>query len=149
SACLRTGRIIIVALALGVLMFLGIAVFMRQDNPAPVPDLPILTYVALAVAAIQTVLQGILPGLVAGGMRRQLAAGKWPPPRPGWSVPPDDRGKLCSLYVTRLILGAALLEGAAFLLLIAYLLEGSVLTLAGAGLLLAMLLLKFPTRPGL
>jgi hypothetical protein len=149
SGCLRTGRILIGALALGVLTFLGLAVFVRQSNPAPVPDMPFLTYVALAVGALQAVLQGILPGLIGAGLRRQIAAGKWPPARPGQSVPPSDRAKLCALYLTRLIVGAALVEGAALLLLIAYLVEGSVLTLAGAGLMLAMLLVKFPTRPGL
>jgi hypothetical protein len=149
SACLRVGRIILVALALGVLAFLGIAVFIRENNPRPVPDTPILTYVALAVAALQAILQGVLPGLVATGIRRQLVAGKWPPARPGRPVPPDDRSKLCALYITRLIIGAALVEGAAFLLLIAYLLEGSVLALAAAGVMLVIILLKFPTRTGL
>jgi hypothetical protein len=53
---------------------------------------------------------------------------------------------LCGLYQTSMIIGDAFLEGAAFYFLIAYLVEGSPIALAGAGFFLIMLLFQFPTR---
>jgi hypothetical protein len=149
SLYLRTMRIIVIALAMGVLAFLVVAVVIRQQNPnQPVPDPPIITITALGFAGLQLILQAVIPGLIATGLRRQLAAGKWP--RPGiLSVPADDVVKLCALYQTRLIIGAAIAEGAAFFLLIAYLLEGQLVALAGAAVMLALVLVRFPTRSGL
>src|SRR5437870_3616272 len=109
SAHLRTMRILVIALAMGILTFLVVAVVVRQQNPnQPVPDPPIITITALGFAGLQLILQAVIPGLVANGLRRQLAAGTWPRPGMGQSVPADDVGKLCMLYQTRLILGAAL-----------------------------------------
>jgi hypothetical protein len=50
------------------------------------------------------------------------------------------------VYPTALIVGAALLEGPTFLLSIAYFLEGLVLDLVAAGVLLGALAARYPTR---
>jgi hypothetical protein len=149
SAHLRIMRIIVIALAMGVVIFLVVAVVLRQQNPnQPDPDPPIMSLTALGFAGLQLILQAVIPGLVTTWLRRQLAAGTWP--RPGiLPVPADDVGKLCLLYQTRLLVGAALAEGAAFFLLIAYLLEGQIISLAAAGVMLALVLARFPTRSGL
>jgi hypothetical protein len=149
TVCLRVTRIIISALVIGVVVCGVVFVAMRQQQNQPAAADPFITYIALGFAAFQVMLQAVVPGLMTTGLRRQIAAGKWPPANPGRPVPPDDLGKLCGLFQTRLIVGAALVEGAAFFLLIAYFLEGSELALAGAGVMLALLLVRFPTRPGL
>jgi hypothetical protein len=149
SLYLRTMRIIVSALALGVMTLFVVVVVMRQQNPnRPVPDPPIITFIALGFAGLQFVLQAVIPNLMAAGARRRIAAGQWPPGM-GASVPADDLGKLCMLYQVRLVVGAALVEGAAFFLLIAYLLEGQIVALAGAAVMLALVLVRFPTRSGL
>ena len=47
-----------------------------------------------------------------------------------------------------MIIAAAILEGAAFFLLIAYLLEGQAICLAAACLFVTLIAAKFPTRTG-
>jgi hypothetical protein len=150
SAYLRTMRIIVLTLAMGILAFGVVAVVIRLEGPnQPVPDPPLITFIGLPFAASLFVLQGVVPNLIAAGMRRRLAAGKWPPPGMAKSAPADDTGKLCMLYQVRLLIGAALAESAAFFLLIAYLLEGQIVALAGAAVMLALVLVRFPSRSGL
>jgi hypothetical protein len=150
SAHLRIMRILVIALAMGILTFLVVAIVVRQQDPnQPVPDPPIFTLTGLGFAGLQLILQAVIPGLVATRLRRQLAAGNWPRLQMSAPVPMDDVGKLCMLYQTRLIVGAALVEGAAFFLLIAYLLEGQIVALAAAAVMLALVLVRFPTQAGL
>jgi hypothetical protein len=150
SGCLRTLRIIVAALALGVIGFGVIAVVQREQNPvAPPPPHPI-TYLALGFAALQVVLQAVVPDLMATRIRGGIARGTWPPPSPGMpETPKDDVRNLCLLFQTRAIIGAAFVESAAFFLVTAYLLEGQLIALGGAVVMLALLLVRFPTRPGL
>jgi hypothetical protein len=49
-------------------------------------------------------------------------------------------------YQSALIIRSALLEGAAFFCLVAYMLEHNALSLAGAGMMLLFMLFGFPTR---
>ena len=147
---LRIMRILVLAMALGVFIFLVIAGIVRhQAADQPAVDMPMITFFALGFGGLQLVLQAVIPGLIATNLRRQLAAGKWPPARMGQAVPADDFGKLCLLYQTRLIIGAALAEGAALFLVMAYLIEGQLVALAGAAVMLVLVLTRFPTRPGL
>ena len=91
-----------------------------------------------------------MPNFSVNGTRKRIAQGTWQPPvRPGYPpapVPPDDAGKLLAVYQTALIIGAALLEGATFFLAIAYFLEGQILSLIVAGVLMGLLVARFPTR---
>jgi hypothetical protein len=150
SVCLRITRIIVAALALGVVGFAVIAVVQREQNPAPLPPQPVLTYLGLGFGGVMIVLQAVVPGLMTNQLRRKIASGTWPlrsPARP--EVPPDDAGKLCLLFQSRTITGAAFVEGAAFFLLVAYLIEGQLIALGGAAVMLVLLLVRFPTRLGL
>src|SRR5262249_35697195 len=110
SARLLVMRILVIALALGALSFLVVAVIVRTENPnLQASRTGFLTYGALGIAALLVLLQATIPALIAAGLRQQLAAGKWPAPGAA-STPADDSGKLCALYQTRLLLGAAMLE---------------------------------------
>src|SRR5262249_19527040 len=119
-------RIMVGAMALGVVTFLVIALVLRAREPGlHATQTGELTYVVLGLAAVLILLQAVVPGLVANSLRRRIAAGTWPPPGAP-STPLDDFGKLCALYQTRLLIGAALVEGGAFASLVAYLLEGNI-----------------------
>jgi len=152
AARLWTMRIILVALINGLVIFLVIAVVQQsQANVAPIAE-PLLTYVALGYAAVGLIVSTVVPNVVAAAQRRRVARalGASMPAEPDADeVLPPDVGLWCGVYQTRLIIGAALLEGAAFFLLTAYFIEGNILGLAGAAVLIVLLLMKFPTRAGL
>lgn len=135
-------QIIMAALAMGVVSFMGIAIFIRFSQQQAPPEMPVLTYIALGYTPIALLLQAILPGMMAGARtqtpeRLEGLAGK------GDEVPAV--GSLCARYQALLIISLAIIEGAAFLALIAYLIDGNLLTLGAAVVLLAVLLAKFPT----
>jgi hypothetical protein len=150
AARLRTGRIIVLALVLGSATFMAVAVLLRLRQPNPPPDPPVLTYAALAAVPVQAVLAFVLPGLITRALRRATAGNaSLPPGRPPTELA-DARGwALLAVWQARLVVRAALLEGAALLLITAYLIEGSPVTLAGTVLFVAALAAQFPTRWGL
>jgi hypothetical protein len=141
-------RILIFALVSGIVIFLAITVFLRLNNPRqpPNPNVPLISFLALGNAFANLLTYAIVPGLATTAGRRRIVRG------PGWADPSaraSDRIQLCALYQTRMIVGAAILEGAAFFLLIAYLLEGQVICLAAAVLFAALIAAKFPTQTGI
>ena len=142
----RTGQIICGALMMGVLMFTLVVCVMRfgsagqqVDQPADQPraESLLLPGVAAAFAAILLVVRMVvLPSVVRDGLK-QTAARK----------PIEELRKidLYGVYQTRMIVGCAMLEGAAFLNIIAFLMAGQIWTLGIVGLLLALMALMFPT----
>jgi hypothetical protein len=145
-------RVIVVTLTAGVSMFLLIAVFvLRSGKPfSEVPwsiDSP-LTLVALVLAAAALTGSFLLPSLIASTRIRQLT----PNPNSGgeggwqsWSVK-GRAPELFAIYHTGVVIGAAMLEGAAFFALIVYFLEGVAPPLLVAAVLLVALASRFPTR---
>lgn len=151
-----TLRIIVVALATGVVAFAVAAIVIRmQQAQAPAIEAAgLLTILGIAAAPVAFVLSRFVPGLFAGKARRQIASGQFGPPggaNPDQTGGPQsslvqlgDDGKLFMVYQTKTILAIALIEGAAFLNIIAFLLEGSPIAL-GLGLLLALVIVAlFP-----
>jgi hypothetical protein len=164
----RQGQIITGALVTGVMVFLVIAtvIDMRPipgpgagpggqvglGGPAPPSQAPdvgrLLTWMAVGFAALALFLSFIVPGLITNQNRRAIAAGKWPltpDPRLGTEASQSDTGKLAVVYLSQLIVGAALNEGAAFFALIAYMMGKDPLALSVAIVLLAAILVRFPT----
>ncbi len=138
----RTMQILVAALVSGVVTFLGFVVFPFRPE---VGD-PLLAYVgfALAVAAIGAWL--VVPKLVTSKMVSAIASGNIPPTLA--RAVGSDRSAvslLSSVYQTRLILASALLEGAAFFNVIAYMFEGHWLSIGVVLILLVMLLSGWPT----
>jgi hypothetical protein len=130
-------QIIVGAMLAGVLSFATIAAVVRSQNPLrPPPDLPILSFVAVGFGVLTLLGRMALLQTVTTAARHR------------WRAETDI--PVCqwlNLFQTRTVIGAALLEGAAFLFLVAYLVEGLPWALAGGlafGALLA--LLQFPTR---
>jgi hypothetical protein len=146
---IMTLRIIVVALATGVVAFAVTAIVIRvQQAVAPANDTAeLLTTLGIVAAPVAFLLSRFVPGLIVATSRRQIASGQYGSPaesNPHQTGGPQsslrqlgDDGKLFTVYQTKTIISAALLEGAAFLNIVAYLLGGSPIAL-GLGLLLAL-----------
>jgi hypothetical protein len=158
SSTIRTMQIIIFALTLGLVFFLAIILFIG-NHPAPAPPRPgdqpaqaspMISYMAVAVAVVAIPLSLLVPSLVVKTARKQIAQGTWRPPDRGTGTLPQGAlsDTLCfaAVYQTSLIVGAALNEGAAFLALIAYMVEGLPAILGLAVLLIVGVAARFPTR---
>jgi hypothetical protein len=137
-------QFIVIAMLIGGALAIIILGSMRARGTAPQGDgMPFLTYFGLGFAVFTAVLSFVLPGVIIAGARSKIAKGTFGDARV--VVPPDDSGKLLMVYTTALIVGAAFLEGPTFYLAIAYYLEGQILSLIAAGLLLGALAIRFPT----
>ncbi len=135
---LRTLQIVVGALTTGIVSFSLIAAILRSRNQQPgVDGAPVLSYVALGAGVVILCARAIVIPIVAKAGRKLLL-----------NDPAVSTTKLMAQFTTRTIVGAAILEGAGFLFLTAYLTEGQPWALAG-GLMMAGLLavLQFPTRP--
>ncbi len=159
------------SLIAGVVIFLGIATVIGPllvaapapgggANAAPQPVAgsielaDIMTWTAVAFAAIGLPLSFVVPGQIASGIRRRIAAGKWTPPvapnAQGGSFGPDarqsDAGKLAVVYQTQFIIGAAIAEGLAFFAAAAYMIGRNPIAFGVALLLVGAIIVQFPTR---
>ena len=137
-------QIILLALVGGCLVFMIIAVIVRQGGGMnPLAREPIFTYIALAFGVIVLVNSFILSKIMTSkGRLRIIESTKTVP---GTDTIHDETTDLYDLYQTRMIVTAAPREGGAFFLLIAYLIEGTIWSLLGAGLMVIFLLAMFPS----
>ena len=126
---LRVMQIVAGTLLLGVLVFLAIVlfiVFVRNNGAgnAPPRDLPLVSLLAVLFFAVQAPLAFVVPALQIRTSLRQIASGTWRlPPGASAAAFSTDASKLLAVRQTTMIVGLALLEGAAFFACIAYLLE--------------------------
>ena len=156
---LRTGRIMVAALAMGVLMFLVMAAFVLRSGRPPVAE-PwglgrFFTPFAIGFAALAVGLRLVLPRFVVGMSRKTLGSGKSPLPKSsrtggrGLTLPEGDLGLVLGLWMLKTFTGAGILEGAAFFAVIAYVFEGTMISLVVGLILVVLLLASFPTRSGI
>ncbi len=134
----RTMQIICGALMMGVLMFAGVAMFLRLGpNAQPPAAQPVIAYLAAGMAAIIFVARLVVVPIATQMGIKQLAA----------MIPLEELTKLdfYGVYQMRMIVGCALLEGAAFFNLISFILDGQLWTLGIVGGLLAIMATAFPT----
>lgn len=145
-AMLTNMRIISAALISGVIVFLVVVLFIVEGDRQP--GTPLLTYLGLAFGALGLVFAFIVPGFMGGSIKQALADGKRVDLPAQFKASQDVGivGNLLFLFQTRLIIGYAILEGAAFFNLVAYMIERQDVSLAIVGLLLGAMLVKFPTR---
>ena len=143
----RVLRIIVAAITLGPVAYLGFVLV----TAAPVAQAgganQTLAYVAYALAAAAVAARLVAPMLIGTRLRRQIAAGTWPPPAPpgGPPAPTTDAGKLCAVYLIRTIIAIAILEGATFFLIFVYQQQRDPLALGAAALLTLGIALHFPS----
>jgi hypothetical protein len=152
SSATRVIQIIVAALILGVLFFFAIVVGLHasgeQDQPPVAGQQVLITYVGILAAPGAVAMSMVIPGLIASHMRQAVVSGN--PPR--WQSNVDnlaeigDAGALTAVYQTRTIIRCSLLEGAAFLNLVAYMVESKTLSVGIVVVLLALLAVQIPTR---
>ncbi|MCI0682377.1 MAG: hypothetical protein L0Y71_09750 [Gemmataceae bacterium] len=137
---LRALQIIAMALPMGALAFFGVVVFMvygaGNPQPAAANALPVISMVAGAFLLITGPMSFVMPAAITQAGLKQIAAG-------GEHY---DLTRLLGLKQTAMIVGMALLEGTAFLGLIAFLVERQPAVLAVPALALAGMLMRFPTQ---
>jgi hypothetical protein len=149
---LRVMQIIAGALLMGVLVFLGIVLFMvlvqnRGQGMAPPGPLPLVSLVALAMLAFSVPLAFVLTRNLTHVALRQIVAGTWQVPRGANPSHFATAGaKLMAVRQTTMLIGLAMLEGTAFCGCIAYLLEAQALALGVVGVAVCLMLVKFPTE---
>jgi hypothetical protein len=132
-------RIIAFAIPMGAVMALGIFLVVRlQGQFPPPPDPPLVSAVAWGFGILDLLVYLFVSRQVAVAARQRLTRADADGSPSEW----------LSVYQSRLIIQLALLEGATFFFLIAYLLEGLPFNLAGAGVLFLGMLMQFPTRSG-
>jgi hypothetical protein len=160
---LRTTQIVMGALVAGVTIFLVIVVCLvhvggfvqlfiaaipaNKAPPArqPAQAIPLLTYLSAGMGIIVLLLSFILPNVIATqGLRAAAARARNALPSP--TSPSGGAITPANAFQTSTIMGGALNEGAAFFAAIAYLLEQNPIALGACGILLAALVLRFPTR---
>lgn len=129
---IRSSQIIAGALMFGVTAFGAIAAVIGGKAPA---TSPVVAYLAVAVAAQVIALRFFIPGLI---VRSQLKTIQ----NEGASLVTE---RLPGLFQTRMIMGMALLDGAALFNLTAYIINGQWFSLATAGFLLLLMGMMFPT----
>ena len=138
---LRTIQIINVALITGVVFFLVITCFIRLNGKEPLfaPE-PLqfkngtITLTALMMSLPLFVMSRIVSRRIVSTQRKAAAASEL---------------SLIGLFTTSRIVELAMIEGAVFFNLIAFMLEGNPLTLTVALLGIGLMAIGFPTRDGL
>lgn len=150
QARLRIMQMIAGAMIAGVAIFLGIVLFMvhvqkKDEGLARPGGLPVISWVAVALLAVNAPLAFFLPSSRIQSALRRLAASAG---RPGQPSPPQkaaDVSALLTIKQTSMITALAMLEGVAFLGCIAYLLEAQPFALGVVVLALLLMLSIFPT----
>jgi hypothetical protein len=135
-------QLVIIAMTMGAVIFMVVAVILRTQPAwmARPAGSPVLTYVVLGFAAIQLVSQAIFPRVMAARACRAIGVGDRPEPYHN-PVP-----SLWSVYRRQLLVGATTLAGPCFLALFVYLLNGELVCLVAASLLLIGIIARFPTH---
>lgn len=131
TAALLTLRIIAGALIMGVATFAAVTIFLVNDNPND--DWSLLFWLALGGTVLAIIMSQVMTAMVSrGAVTRDITV-----------------EKALAIYSQRVIVGMAILEGAAFFTLVIFLIEGQWLLLAATALLVVLMFIKFPSRGGL
>jgi hypothetical protein len=144
---LRRIQLIAAAMCAGLVIYVGVVVCLVMTGvmrPRPAPanqagELPLVTIIALAMLPVLAALSFIVPRLSTRQALQQLAAASPSKETSAWDA-------LLPLYQNQLIVALACLEGVGVVGCAAYMIEENVLGLVVAGIVLALMLLRLPTR---
>ncbi len=147
SQTVRTSQIIAFALISGVLIFAFVIVLTGLANDEP-PETPLVSIVGFVFAAVSVLVAPIVSKAIAAMMRRTALSGKQTRSRQFQEQQKKfgSFGLIVGSYLTKQIVRRALLEGAAFMNLIAYIIDAQSLNLALAIFLALAMLFDFPSR---
>ncbi|MEM8946898.1 MAG: hypothetical protein AAGD11_17115 [Planctomycetota bacterium] len=144
----RTAQIIITALVMGILGFAVFVLFLGSDTPQDESDsIRVVTVVAACFAIISIVLAKIVPPVVQRNMRRNILEGN----RIKNNISAEraaamgDVKLVAQSFLTTQIISAALPEGAAFMNLVAFMLEQQIISLVIVAALVTTMFFKFPS----
>lgn len=149
AVIVRTMQIVVLAMAAGVTVFGVVTVVVNANAPAGGNRAEtLIAYLAAALAGVAIVASIVVPAILANAARQRIITGKPPARTFSFSFPPEigEIGPLAAAYQTRLIVASAILEGAAFFNLIAYVIAGQTFNLVAAAVMLVALLSLLPTR---
>ncbi len=148
---LRTLQIIVGALIAGCTAFLVI-VLIQAPGAGAGGGQPLVTYIAIAFAVLALVARVVVLGAITARGRRSIVRGTWRLSAiqsgryANFVDRTGDAGKLAMVHQTGTIVAGAILEGATFFLLAAYMLEPQTLSLVVAIALIFGLATHIPTR---
>ncbi len=141
----RVSQIVVVALGMGIVTFAVVAVLMANDTADARAGA--FTFFAIGMAVICGGMSLLVRQGIVIAQRRRIANGTWKMQGRPEDAPVTDAGKLAVVYLTKTIVGCALLEGACFVALFAFMMDGHLIGPVVAALLLLGVLAHFPT-PG-
>ena len=128
---IRVVQIIAIALMMGVLTFGAIA-FQIGNGKQP-PETPMMSYIAMGLGLQMLIVHFIIPSFILKNSLKAIA-----------NQTGNVREALVATHRGKTILGLAILEGAAFLALVSYLIEGHDYALGTALVMLFMMTVQFP-----
>ena len=155
SSFARMAQIIAGSLVAGSSIFLIIALIIRAsgrdglfaDRPWDIlPPKGLITLIGLIFAAMTVVLSFVVPRSVVANIRKAILLSK---AREGSANEEPGSLNFYNAFNTKMIVGLALLEGAAFFNGIAFLLEGHIPSLIAVAVLIGLMLARFPTQSGI
>jgi hypothetical protein len=146
---LRLLQFMVAAMITGAVVFAVIAVVVglqRGGDPDVPMGTPFLSYIALAFFVIELAAWAVFPRRLADRGVAAIAAGTWTPgPESNPADYAGDDAKLLAVLQTKTLAASALMEGAAFLGCIAYLVEGQAIALAATAGAVLVMAATFPT----
>lgn len=144
DSMLRVMRILIFALCMGLVFFGGIAlVVAKAPTDAAVP---MLAWIGIVFGASACIARQVIRSALNSAARKTAIGNK--PIRIGTLEPKTIGDRLLIGYQTRMIVSAALLEGAGFFNLVCFITEDHWISFAVASVCLAINLSTFPSQDG-
>lgn len=132
----RTAQIIAGALIMGVVIFACMAFFIANiANDEPVES-PVLAMIVAGMAVMAVVVRFIVPTIIVNGAKARLKK----------AVDADRMAQLAGLYLIKMIVGMALLEGAAITNLVAYIAARQFWSYGVVAFLLGVMAISFPSQ---
>ena len=145
KSAIRGMQLITASLMLGALSLLFVVMFTLEPDsdsgPLGLGNPSVITLAGVAFGVLIAVSHFVVPGIIASAKLKQACANQF--------MEKDESSKqqvLIGIYRTHLIVGLALLEGAAFFNLIALMLGKNVLSWCAFCILFCFLLSSIPTR---
>ena len=122
------------------LLVISVVVHSADDSPKEPLPVPVLSYLAIACAVAALSARAVVPNLMGAGAIKKVAASE--------SNTEAETFVFRSIFAARTVIAVAIIESAALLAGIAYLIEGTLLSLAVALVMVVVLALHFPRRAG-
>ena len=129
----QTSQIIAGALIMGIVVFACVAFFVAKGEPA---ESPMLALMGAGMAVMMVVVRFVMSTVIVNGAKAGLKE----------AADADVMTQLAGLYQTKMIVGMAVLEGAALFSLMAYISEKQFWSYGVVAFLLGVMAISFPSQ---